>query len=168
KDGRSAIRYIRSHADEFNVDPERIIISGASAGGHVAASTALLDGVDEADEATGVSCVPNAMVLLFPVIDTSKAGYGNAKIGDRWQELSPLHHVRPGLPPTLLFHGTGDTVTPFAGAQAFRDAMLKAGNECQLDIHPDGKHGYLMFDHELYLDTLRKTDVFLKTHGLLP
>jgi acetyl esterase/lipase len=168
KDGRSAIRYVRSHADELKIDPTKIIVSGGSAGGHVAASTALFDGVDEAGEATDVSCVPNAMVLLFPVIDTSKAGYGNAKIGDRWRELSPLHHVCPNLPPTLLFHGTGDTVTPFVGAQAFHDAMQKSGNECQLDIHPDGKHGYLMFDHELYLDTLRKTDVFLKSHGLLP
>lgn len=168
KDGRSAIRYIRSHADELNIDPAKIIVSGASAGGHVAASTALFEGVDEASEATDVSCVPNAMVLLFPVIDTSKAGYGNAKIGERWQELSPLHQVRPDLPPTLLFHGTGDTVTPFAGAEGFQIAMQKAGNECQLDVYPDGAHGYLMFDHELYLDTLLKTDAFLKSHGLLP
>jgi hypothetical protein len=46
--------------------------------------------------------------------------------------------------------------------------MLKAGNQCVLDVHPDGKHGYLMFDGELYRDTLRKADAFLKSHGLLP
>ncbi|MCA9124320.1 MAG: alpha/beta hydrolase [Planctomycetaceae bacterium] len=168
KDGRSAIRYIRAHAEDLHVDPQKIIVSGASAGGHVAVSTALFEGVDEAGEATDVSCMPNALVLLFPVIDTSTAGYGNAKIGERWQELSPLHHVRSDLPPALVFHGTGDTVTPFAGAQAFHNAMLKAGNDCRLDVHPDGAHGYLMFDHELYLDTLRKTDAFLKSNGLLP
>lgn len=168
KDGRSAVRYVRRHADELKIDPEKIVVSGASAGGHVAVSTALFGGVDEADEPTEVSSIPDAMVLFFPVIDTSKDGYGNAKIGDRWRELSPLHHVRNNLPPTLLFHGTGDTVTPFAGAQAFQGAMLKAGNQCVLDVHPGGKHGYLMFEQELYEDTLRKTEAFLKSHGLLP
>lgn len=168
KDGRSAIRYLRTHADELRIDPEKIIISGASAGGHVALATALFEGVDEAGESTDVSCVPNAMVPLFPVIDTSTAGYGNAKIGERWRELSPVEHVRSNLPPTLLFHGTGDTVTPFSGAKVFHDAMQKAGNACELDAHPDGQHGYLMFDHELYVDTLRKIDAFLKAHQLLP
>ncbi|MBC8356168.1 MAG: alpha/beta hydrolase [Planctomycetes bacterium] len=167
KDGRSALRYVRSHAGALGIDPDKIVVSGASAGGHVALATALFDGVDEAGESVNISCVPNAMIPLFPVIDTSEAGYGNAKIGDRWQELSPVDHVRSNLPPTLLFHGTGDTVTPFPGALSFRNAMLKAGNECELDVHPDGKHGYLMFDHDLYLDTLRKTDAFLKAHGLL-
>ncbi len=168
KDGRSAIRYVRSHADELNIDPEKLIVSGGSAGGHVAVSTALLDGVDEASESTAVSCVPNALVLLFPVIDTSTAGYGNAKIGERWRELSPVLHVRAGLPPTLLFHGTGDTVTPFSGARAFHDAMQKADNDCKLEVHAGGAHGYLMFDYDLYLDTLQKTDDFLRSQGMLP
>jgi acetyl esterase/lipase len=167
KDGRSAIRYIRSHASELRIDPSKIVVSGASAGGHVAVSTALFSGVDELSDAVDVSSVPNAMVLLFPVIDTSKAGYGNAKIGERWRELSPVNHVRAGLPPTLIFHGTGDTVTPFSGAKAFHDAMQAAGNHCELEVHPGGVHGYLMFDHVLYLDTLHKTDAFLRTHGFL-
>jgi acetyl esterase/lipase len=161
KDGRSAVRYVRSHAAELGIDPQKIVVSGGSAGGHVAAATAIFDGIDEAGEATEVSCVPNALVLLFPVIDTSPAGYGTAKIGERWQELSPAHRVRPGAPPTIVFHGTADTVTPFAGAVAFRDAMAKAGNRCELVSHEGGRHGYLMFDRELYLQTLRQTEVFL-------
>jgi acetyl esterase/lipase len=167
RDGRSAVRFVRSHAAEFGIDPEKIVVSGGSAGGHVAVGTALFDGIDEAGESTAVSSVPNALVLLFPVIDTSTAGYGNAKIGDRWRELSPVHQVRAKLPPTLVLHGTGDTVTPFAGAVAFRDAMLAAGNRCQLDSHPNGRHGYLMFDRQLYLDTQQKTDQFLASLGLL-
>jgi acetyl esterase/lipase len=108
------------------------------------------------------------MVLLFPVIDTSAAGYGQAKIGDRWQELSPVHHVRAGLPPTLTFHGTGDTVTPFSGAKAFHEAMLAAGNKSVLDVNEGGKHGYLMFEEALYEDTLAKTAAFLTRLGFLP
>jgi acetyl esterase/lipase len=167
RDGRSAVRYLRSHADSLGIDPEKIIVSGGSAGGHVAAGTALFEGVDEDGESTGVSSVPNALVLLYPVIDTSKAGYGNAKIGDRWQELSPVHQVKGKVPPTLIFHGTGDTVTPFAGAEAFREAMQRAGNCCELVAHPDGKHGYLMFERQLYLATLAKTETFLISLGLL-
>ena len=106
-------------------------------------------------------------MLLFPVIDTSKEGYGQAKIGERWQELSPAHNVRPGLPPTLIFHGTGDTVTPFAGAKAFHEAMLKSGNRSELDINEGGTHGYLMRDKALFDDTMAKTDAFLRSLGLL-
>jgi acetyl esterase/lipase/pimeloyl-ACP methyl ester carboxylesterase len=168
QDGRSAVRFVREHAATFGIDPEKIVVSGGSAGGHIAVGTALFDGVDEARESSDVSSTPNALVLLFPVIDTSKEGYGNAKIGDRWQELSPAHQVHGKVPPTLVFHGTGDTVTPFGGAEAFKDAMLKAGNRCELDVHPGGKHGYLMFDRELYLDTLQKSERFLKSLALLP
>jgi acetyl esterase/lipase len=167
KDSRSAMRYVRTHARELGIDPEKIIANGGSAGGHLAAGTALFDGVDEAGEDTSVSSVPNALVLFFPVIDTSTEGYGNAKIGSQWQELSPLHRVRPGAPPTILFHGTGDTVTPFAGAQAFHDAMLEAGNRCELVPTAGAVHGYLMRDRVMYEETLRRTEAFLATLGVL-
>ncbi len=166
KDARSAVRYLRAHAAELGIDPQKVIVSGGSAGGHLAAATALFDTVNEDGDNLQISPIPNALVLLFPVIDTSKEGYGNAKIGERWQELSPVHHVRPGVPPTLTFHGTGDTVTPFAGAQAFHDAMLKAGNRSELDINTGGTHGYLMRDKALYDDTMQKTDTFLESLGL--
>lgn len=167
KDARSALRYIRSHAAELGIDPQKIIVSGGSAGGHLSAATALFDGVDDASDNTAVSPVPNALVLLFPVIDTSKEGYGNAKIGERWQDLSPVHHVRAGLPPTLTFHGTGDTVTPFKGAQAFHDAMLKAGNRSELVVNEGGTHGYLMRTQPLFDECLAKTDAFLRSQGLV-
>jgi acetyl esterase/lipase len=167
KDARSAMRYIRAHAAELGIDPQKIIVSGGSAGGHLAVSTALFDKVNEEGDDLAVSASPNALVLLFPVIDTSKEGYGQAKIGERWQELSPAHNVRAGLPPTLIFHGTGDTVTPFAGAKAFHEAMLKAGNRSELDVNDGGAHGYLMRDKVLFDDTMKKTDAFLKSLGLL-
>lgn len=168
KDARSAVRYVRAHAKDFGIDPQKIIVSGGSAGGHLAAATAMFDDVNEAGEDTSISTHPNALILLFPVIDTSKEGYGNAKIGDRWQELSPVHHVRAGLPPTLTFHGTGDTVTPFIGAKTFHEAMLKAGNRSELVINDDGVHGYLMRDEVLLDDTLTRSDAFLKSLHLLP
>jgi acetyl esterase/lipase len=161
RDGRSAMRYVRAHAAKLGIDPQKIVANGGSAGGHIAAGTALFDGVDEAGEDTSVSSTPNALVLYFPVIDTSPDGYGSAKIGARWREISPLHRVRPGVPPTIIFHGTGDTVTPFAGAQAFRDAMLQAGNRCELVAADGAAHGYLMRDRQLYEQALRQTEAFL-------
>lgn len=168
KDARSAVRYVRTHASELGVDPQKLIVSGGSAGGHLAVATALFDAVNEDGEDARISTTPNALVLLFPVIDTSAEGYGHEKIGDRWQELSPAHNVRAGLPPTITFHGTGDTVTPFKGAQMFHDAMLKVGNRSELVIHEGGMHGYLMRTQPLFDECLARTDAFLASLGLLP
>lgn len=167
KDVRSALRYVKAHADELGIDPGKIIVSGGSAGGHLAASTAMFD-VNEDGDDLNISPTPNALVLLFPVIDTSAEGYGNARIGERWQEISPAHNVRPGLPPTITFHGTADPTTPFKGAQIFHEAMLKAGNHSELVIHEGGDHGYLMRTQPLYDECLTKTDAFLKSLNLLP
>lgn len=167
KDARSAVRYVRSHADQFGIDPQKIVVNGGSAGGHLAAGTALFDGIDEAGEDRSASCMPNALVLYFPVIDTSGAGYGNAKIGTRWKEISPLHRVRPGVPPTIVFHGTGDTVTPFAGAKAFDEAMHAAGNRCELFVNEGGAHGYLMRDRKLFDETMVRTAEFLHSLKLV-
>lgn len=167
KDGRSAIRYLRQHAAEFGIDPQKIIVSGGSAGGHVAAGTALCAGIDAAGDDLKVSSVPNALVLYFPVIDTSTEGYGNAKCGEKWQELSPLHRVKPGLPPTLVLHGTADTVCPFKGAQAFAEAMHQAGNRCELIPHEGGKHGYLLAGPEVFGQAMQQTEDFLKSLKLL-
>jgi len=161
KDGRSAVRFIRSHAQTLGINPQEIIVCGGSAGGHVALGTALFDGVDDPSDPLDVSPVPNVLVPLFPVIDTSPAGYGNKRIGKRWQELSPVDHVKCGLPPTIIFHGTGDTVTPFAGAKKYQELAVKKGNRCELVINKQGRHGYLMFDDKLYLETLKQIEKFL-------
>ncbi|WP_395751917.1 exo-alpha-sialidase [Prosthecobacter sp.] len=168
KDARAALRYVRAHAAELGIDPHKIIANGASAGGHLAAATAMFDGVDHANEDLSVSCHPDALVLFSPVIDTSLEGYGNAKIGERWQELSPAHQVRAGLPPTLLFHGTGDTTTPFKGAQIFTDAMQRAGNRIELVAPKDAIHTYMFKDAVSYAETLKRMDAFFADLGLLP
>ncbi|MDY0165361.1 MAG: alpha/beta hydrolase [Thermoguttaceae bacterium] len=167
QDARSAVRYVRRHAAKLGIDPGRIVVSGASAGGHLAAGTALFDGVEEPGEDTSVSCMPDALVLLFPVIDTSAEGYGNALLGDRWRELSPLHQVRPGMPPTIVFHGSADTTTPFAGAKAFHRAMLEAGNRCELIVTEGGRHGYMMTSRPVFEASLKRIEEYLAELDLL-
>jgi acetyl esterase/lipase len=168
KDARSALRYVRGHALEHGIDPKKIVANGASAGGHLAMATAMFDGVDEAGEDTSVSCAPNALVLFSSVMDTSTEGYGNAKVGPRWRDLSPVHQVRAGLPPTLTFHSTRDTTTPFKGAQLFHEAMMRAGNPSELVVQPDVQHMYMFTDAKLYAYTQRRLDLFLTKLGYLP
>jgi acetyl esterase/lipase len=167
KDGRSAVRYLRQHASELGCDPERIVVTGGSAGGHLAVGTALFKGIDEEGEDTSVSCLPDLMALYYPVIDTSEAGYGRDKIGARWRDLSPVDQVRPNLPPTLVLHGTGDAVTPFAGAQRFHERMQEARNDCELIAFEGGRHGYFIFDLDLFVQAMAQTEAFLRKHGML-
>lgn len=167
QDARSAVRFVRSHAAELGIDPDKIIVSGGSAGGHLAASTAMFAEINAEGDDLSVSPIPNALILYYPVIDTSPAGYGNARIGERWRELSPVHRVQAGMPPTIVFHGTGDTVTPYAGAKAFHAAMLAAGNDCELITHEGGVHGYFIFDRVLYDQAMSRTVKFLASQGYL-
>ena len=163
KDGRTALRYIRQHAEELGINPQKIIASGGSAGAHIAAGTALFNEINESTDNLSISPVPNALVLFYPVIDTSPEGYGNKVIGEHWQKISPLHQVRSGLPPTIIFHGTGDSVTPYQGAKVFCDTMLNAGNRCELYSNQGGIHGYMMFEKNFYKEAIKKTSVFLKS-----
>jgi acetyl esterase/lipase len=162
RDGRSAVRYLRTHAAELGIDPDKIVVGGRSAGGHIAVSTAIFDGVDEPGEDTSVSCVPNALVLCSAVLDTSTEGYGHDVIGERWQELSPVHHVHAGLPPTLVLHGIRDTTTPVAGAKAFAEKMKAAGNVCELILNERGSHSYMMRTEPLFLEAMGQTEKFLE------
>jgi acetyl esterase/lipase len=168
RDARTAVRYVRSHASDLGIDPSRIVVSGGSAGGHLAAGTALFDGLDEAGEDALASCRPDLLILYYPVVDTSPEGYGNAKIGERWRELSPVDRVRPNLPPALLLHGTADSVTPFAGARRFQERMKAARNECELIAFEGGRHGYFLFDLELFARAMAQSEAFLRKHGMIP
>ena len=168
KDARSAVRYVRKHASELGIDPNRVIVSGGSAGAHLAAGTALFDEVNDTSDDLSISTIPDVLILYYPVIDTSVHGYGNEKIGERWKELSPVDQVRGGMPSTLVLHGTSDEVTPYAGAKRFEQAMLKAGNKCQLITYEGGRHGYFIFDLELFEEAMEQTEAFLETHGFFP
>jgi acetyl esterase/lipase len=167
EDARSAVRYIRAHAAELGIDPQKLVLNGASAGGHLAVATELLP-FDDLHDDLSVSCQPNALVLFSPVIDTSTEGYGNAKVGPNWRELSPADNVHPHMPPTITFHGTGDTTTPFKGAKKFQEAMLAAGNRSELVVVDSAEHTY-MFKHENWRqETRQKLDAFLAANGMLP
>ena len=164
-DGKSAVRWMREHAAELGIDPDSIAAGGGSAGGHVAATTGVIDGLDEAGEDTSVSSVPNALVLFNPATDISKS----QRWGDRAMEGSPLHHVDRGDPPTIVFHGRADTTVPYATAVRFCEAMQEEGNRCEL-VGFDGRpHGFFNYTRSrvAYKATVWHMDRFLASLGYL-
>ena len=164
-DSRDALRYLRTHTRELNIDPARLVACGGSAGGHLAAGLALFP--NDAPGSDSSLRPPAALILFNPVLDTSATGYGQARIGPDWQKISPLHHVRAGMPPTLIFHGTADRTVPFAGARAFHDAMLQAGNVSEFHPFPDGDHGYYQKE-PVFSQTMETLRQFCLAQKLLP
>lgn len=165
-DGRSAVRYIKTHAEELGIDPDRLIVSGASAGGHVAVCTMLMDEINDPEDDLNVSTDCSAFILFNPVLDTTATGWkgGPDQLGDRCRELSPIHHLRKGLPPTVIFHGEEDGATPYANTRDFADKMNEFGDQCEVFSYKGMDHGFFnhgMHDNKPYHDTLSKIDAFL-------
>ncbi|WP_200871187.1 alpha/beta hydrolase [Saccharicrinis fermentans] len=168
KDAKSAIRYVKKHADDFGIDSARVIAAGASAGGHLAAATAMIEGYDECSDDLSVSCVPDALVLFNPVIDNGPGGYGYERIGDHYKDFSPLHNIKKGAPPTILFFGTKDRFVPVETAKYYQKVMQKVNSICELYIYEGQEHGFFNYKNfEYYKETVTKTDEFLQTLGYL-
>ena len=169
EDGKSAVRYIRAHAGELGVDPARIVAGGGSAGGHVAACTGVIEGFESGDN-SGVSSKPNALMLFNPVLDTTGRKHNIEKLKGREQELSPVHHVKAGAPPTIIFHGTEDTTVPFESAERFCQTMQSMGNRCELVAFEGASHGFFNYGRfqNAFDVTLQKGSAFLKSLGYLP
>lgn len=163
-DAKAAMRWVRQHAGELHIVPNRIVAAGGSAGGHLALSAAVFG--DSAAE------IPNALILYNPVVDTTGLGYGEKLFGGRDRELSPVHHLRRGLPPTVVFHGTGDRTVPFENAERFVSGMKALGNQCELVAFPGADHGFFNSPEfrkgsspEIYESVLKKTESFLQSLG---
>jgi len=174
EDAKSAIRWVREHAKELNVDPDRIIASGGSAGGHIAITTALINGFDNDTENLSISSIPNAVIAYNPVLDTTEKGYGHEKVEGRETEISPCHQIKSDMPPMLIFHGKKDKTVPFENAERFTRLMKQEGNNCELVAIDNVDHGFFNGDffregtgNKYYNLTTYRTDVFLEKLGYL-
>ncbi|USN99718.1 MAG: sulfatase-like hydrolase/transferase [Phycisphaeraceae bacterium] len=169
-DGKSAIRFVRANASTWNIDPARIAAGGGSAGGHVAAAAAILDGFDDPDESPDVSSRPDLLVLWNPVLDTSPDGFGSNQIGDRPEQLSPLHHLSSSTPPTIIFNGTDDKTTSFPTAERFAAEVNSLGGECTLVGYRGEGHSFFhkgKNDGRCYGDSMDRAESFLRQHGFV-
>jgi len=170
KDGKSAIRWVRKHAPEIGIDPNRIAAGGGSAGGHVAAATGTVKGFEESSEDASISSRPNALVLFNPVYDNGPTGYGHERVQDRWQEFSPLHNLDKHTPPTIVFLGTQDKLIPVATAEKYKEIMKKAGVRCDLHLYRGQPHGFFNYrkgKNPYYFETVIAADQFLISLGYL-
>ena len=168
KDAKSAIRYIRDHADKFHIDTSRIVAAGGSAGGHLAAATALIDDYNENTDKMSTSCIPNALVLFNPVIDNGPGGYGFDRIGEAYRSFSPLHNIKKGTPPTIVFLGTIDHLIPVETAKYYQKVMEKVNSTCDLHLYEGEGHGFFNYKNfEYYKKTVYETDEFLQSLGYI-
>ncbi|MEQ1858684.1 MAG: alpha/beta hydrolase [Chthoniobacteraceae bacterium] len=179
-DAKSAMRWVRANAAKLGIDPDRLAAGGGSAGGHLAGAVATLPGLDDPADDKSVNCVPNALVLFNPALVLAPAdgadlsGFLQKVTAERFgcepTEISPLHHVKAGAPPTIIFHGKADTTVPYSSVELFTARMTKAGNRCEL-VGADGQaHGYFNFragKTEFAYATLTAADKFLASLGWL-
>lgn len=168
KDAKSAIRFIRENSEKLLIDPSKIVASGGSAGGHLAAATALTDDFNENTDNLSISCIPNALVLFNPVFDNGPGGYGFERIGEAYKSFSPLHNIKTGAPPTIVFLGTNDILIPVETAKYYQKVMEKVKSRCELYLYEGQVHGFFNnTNFEYYKKTVSEADKFLQSLGYL-
>lgn len=168
EDAKSAIRFLRSNAERFHINPDQIVASGGSAGGQLAAAAATTQKYNDKNDNVSISAKPDALVLFNPVIDNGPGGYGYDRIGEEYLYFSPLHNLRRGTPPTIVFLGTRDEVIPVETVKYYKKVMEKTGSRCDLYLYNGQKHGFFNFKHpKYYKKTLLKADEFLVSIGFL-
>lgn len=174
-----ALRWVIRNAEDYNIDPSRIVVTGNSAGGHLALTTGMIPvsaGLDR--ECPGPETLSVAAVINW---------YGITDVGDlldgpnmktyavTWmgslanrfevaERVSPLTYVRAGLPPILTIHGDADPVVPHQHATRLHEALAAAGVSNELHVVPGGGHGG--FDREETVAIFQTIDRFLGNHGL--
>lgn len=149
EDVESAVRWVKAHAAEFKVDPGRIALIGESAGGHLVSLVGARAGADTRVAAVVPFYAPHDLESRVRQSETTPAWvealFGIKSLDDAaWgtlREASPISHVRAGMPPYLLIHGTKDNKVPFDQSVKFREKMRAAGNACDLIAVDGGGHG---------------------------
>jgi len=151
-----ALKYVVAQAKTYDVDVNRIVVTGESAGGHLALTTGMIPASTGLDnECTGPR-VPRVAAIInwFGITDVNDVidGPNRRDIAATWlaglpnreevaKRVSPLAYVRPGLPPILTIHGDADPTVPYPEAVRLHEALDKAGVTNQLLTIPGGHHG---------------------------
>jgi acetyl esterase/lipase len=177
-DCKAAIRYLRANAKAHNLDADRIGVSGASAGGHLAALLGTTAGVNELDgtlgKHAGVSSRVQAVFDLFGPTDLSMFGNLDAKsspgrlVGGALKEkadvvkaANPIAFISKDDPPFLIIHGDKDKTVPINQSEVLHTALQKAGVPSTFIRVPDGGHGGAPF---LAPEMIARIETFFRTH----
>ena len=179
EDCMCALRFINNQAKTYNIDPTRLVVTGESAGGHLALSLGMIPESAGLDLECAGAPLPHvaAVVNWFGITDVADVidGPHRANAAAQWmagmpnkmeiaKRVSPLTYVRAGLPPILTIHGDADTTVPYQEAVRLHEALSKAGTVNQLVTIPGGKHGGFTPDERTKIyGTIRE---FLAKNGL--
>lgn len=153
-----AVQTVREHAEEWNIDPDRIAIMGFSAGGHLAASLStmwnrnfLASTLDTTDD----MIKPNGSILCYPVITSGDKGHKGSfenllhGMAEEYWELTSLEtQVTPDTPPTFIWHTWTDEAVPVENTLYYVDALRKNGVSCECHIFREGHHGLALANAE--------------------
>ena len=175
-----ALRWIVAHAAQYRIDPNRLVVTGDSAGGHLALTTGMipsstgLDGPCHSDAPLPkVAAIINwyGITDIADILDgKNKKGYAVEwlnKTPDRdavARAVSPLTYVRPGLPPIFTIHGDADPTVPYSHAVRLQEALAKAEVPNQFITVPGGGHGQFPAEERLRIYSAIRD--FLTKHGL--
>ena len=156
-DAFAAFRWAHENAGELGIDPERIVVSGGSAGGHLAAAVGTI--------AEHSQYSPSAMVLYNPVTDVR--GLNNTQrlndlIGGDAAAVSPMEHIEAGAPRTIIFHGEDDAAVPITQSEAFCERMTAVGSQCELIRFAGVGHGFFNARLPAFEPVLMETIRFLR------
>lgn len=181
-DSVCALRWVYRNAKQFHFDLDRIIVTGHSAGGHLALMVGMFDpssGLDNGcppDPAWGdVPLKVAAVINWYGITDVNdllagpnRKTYAISWLGDQQniqaiaKQVSPLTYVRPGLPAIITIHGDSDDVVPYAHAVRLHEALTKVGVKNELVTIYGGKHGW--FSDKDTLAAYDKIWTFLGAH----
>ena len=149
-DARRAMRFVRSKANEFEINKDKIYAMGSSAGGHLVAllSTYCKDIGEPNDALLQEDFLPNGQILCYPVISSDEkifhAGSYRNLLGDLYEqkeEYSPDLLINENTPAAFIWHTSNDTVVPCIHSYRYAECLWKKGIECELHVFPDGVHG---------------------------
>jgi acetyl esterase/lipase len=169
EDVNRALRFIRHHAAEYGVNPNRLGVTGGSAGGHLSLMLATRGGPGPektSDPVDREASAVQAVAIFYPVTDLLNLGNSTENLHNggppksfvkafgpdstnllTWKvighEMSPIYYVSSNLPPTLIYHGDADTLVPLDQSQRFQAAARKLGCTVELVVHSGGHHGWL-------------------------
>lgn len=168
EDARTALRWVRSHAKELGVDPNRIAAAGGSSGGHLAACTAQCPVMAPVAEDTSVSPRPDALILFNPVLDYAVLAQRLRRFPGLMRDtvlqrrISPIAHVARGDPPALLLFGRADSL--LISGQSYIQRMQAVGTRAELYTADGVGHGFFN-QSPWYERTLYRADEFLASLG---
>lgn len=154
QDAQRAIRYIRFHASEFNIEKSRVGVIGSSAGGHLASTlgTQFNENFYESKDLIDNEMLrPDFMMLIYPVISMKKgvthAGSRNSLLGknasdELVQKFSNELQVTEETPPAFIIHSADDKAVPIENSILMYKAMVKNNVQATMHLFPTGGHGY--------------------------